>query len=406
MKGFVTETEVGIWIQTDEPSKVKLIMGENDGRFINPPETMKVIETVLENRFIARFKVSNLKSGTGYAYGFEINGQEPEKFHIIRTKSRYKKEQPNDFSLAFGSCADFDPPRTTEEEGSSLVFESIPLSSPTLMIWLGDNIYFKKEDFGSRENMFKRYQISRSRPYMQDLLKGAHHYAIWDDHDFGPNNSNSSYEYKNHSLEAFNLYWMNENQIFPGEGITSTFSYEDADFFLLDNRSWRIVDEENPDNNTIWGSRQMDWLKDQLKSSEAIFKIICTGGQFLSDAAVHENHANVAPVERQELLDFLKDEGIGGIVFLTGDRHSSELSMETIGNRKAYDWTISPMRANAYDHTDEPNTKRIKGSMFAQHMFGFIEFQGQFGSRELKLTAYDRSGNELWNYVINQEDLY
>ena len=44
---------------------------------------------------------------------------------------------------------------------------------------------------------------------MQPLLARTHNYAIWDDHDFGPNDSDRSSAIKAITLEAFKDSWPN-----------------------------------------------------------------------------------------------------------------------------------------------------------------------------------------------------
>ena len=64
---------------------------------------------------------------------------------------------------------------------------------------------------------------------MQPLLASASNYAIWDDHDFGPNDSDGSYTGKELTLEAFRMFWGNPGYGVPGvEGITTTFVWGDV----------------------------------------------------------------------------------------------------------------------------------------------------------------------------------
>ena len=60
------------------------------------------------------------------------------------------------------------------------------------MLWLGDNIYTREVDFYSLSGYQKRYTHTRNIKEMQPLLSNTHHYAIWDDHDYGPNNTDRS----------------------------------------------------------------------------------------------------------------------------------------------------------------------------------------------------------------------
>ena len=399
MLGYVTQTEAGLWIQTKEPIKGLLVFN-TPGR-----EGGRPFQTKEEDNFATIVALNDLLPGTTYTYYLQIDTIRSKTWEF-RTRPEYQEDAPQDFSLVFGSCSDFDP-ELTQEEQEGTIFDAIASQKPDLMIWLGDNIYFKEEDFESRDNMFKRYSIARSKPYIQDLLNTTHHYAIWDDHDFGPNNSNSSFAFKKHSLEAFQKFWVQKDYVFQDEAITHRFTLEDAEFFMLDNRSYRIVNEDDPKKNQIWGLKQIDWLKNSLKESKATFKIICTGGQFLSDAPVFENHVNVAPSEREDLIEMIQQEKIQGVIFLTGDRHSSELTAMPIDQeRTIFDWTISPFRAKTYDHSDENNSFRVNGSMFAEHMFGRIDFSGEKTKRELEFKGFNRMGQLVWAYKITQEMLY
>ena len=168
-----------------------------------------------------------------------------------------------------------------------------------------------------------RYTHTRSLPEIQPLLASTHHYATWDDHDYGPNDSDRSFSGKELTLKAFKDFWANPNYGVGGtEGVTGTFFWQDCQFFIMDDRWYRA-----PRHGTgeYFGKAQLTWLIDALRYSKASYKFICAGGQVLNDAAVFENYVQF-PEERQALLDSLDRYNIKGVVFLTGDRHHSEIS--------------------------------------------------------------------------------
>ena len=80
---------------------------------------------------------------------------------------------------------------------------------PDMMLWLGDNIYLREVDFQSYEGFLHRYTHARETPEMKNLLKACPNYAIWDDHDFGPNDSDGSWVHADWSREAFQTFWSN-----------------------------------------------------------------------------------------------------------------------------------------------------------------------------------------------------
>jgi alkaline phosphatase D len=91
---------------------------------------------------------------------------------------------------------------------------------------------------------------------------------------------------------VFKKYWANPAYGQDGQGIYTKLSYSDCDFFMMDDRSFRSSDrlepridgKPNPDKK-MWGDKQMEWLKNSLVSSNAVFKIIVTGSQTLNVAS-------------------------------------------------------------------------------------------------------------------------
>jgi alkaline phosphatase D len=104
---------------------------------------------------------------------------------------------PPTVRIATGSCAYMNDPASTGPGkpygGGEEIFDSIAATAPDLMLWLGDNIYLNESDYTSRHGIDRRYRYYRDHPAMRRLWTAAPHVAIWDDHDFGPDNSDSSY---------------------------------------------------------------------------------------------------------------------------------------------------------------------------------------------------------------------
>jgi alkaline phosphatase D len=121
----------------------------------------------------------------------------------------------------------------------------------------------------------------------------------------------------------------------------------------------------------------------------------------LSNAAIYENFAQF-PEERDWLLSELDRLKIRGVVFLTGDRHNSELTSFQLPNGNwVYDLTVSPLTASSYDHSDEPNSLRVPSTMVGQRNYGFIEITGPRKERKLRMKVKDADGITLWTRRIN-----
>jgi len=86
----------------------------------------------------------------------------------------------------------------------------------------------------------------RALPALQRLLVTAPQLAIWDDHDYGPNDSDMSYVLKGRSLELFRRYWANPSYGLPDvPGIFGLARFGDVDVFLLDDRWYRSANRMN-----------------------------------------------------------------------------------------------------------------------------------------------------------------
>ena len=141
--------------------------------------------------------------------------------------------------------------------------------------------------------------------------------------------------------------------------------------------------------------------------SDASFKFVAIGSQVLNDNHFGESYAEFMK-ERNELLDFVADNNIKGVVFLTGDKHYSELSKREWKGYPMYDFTCSPLTfpplprrlLGAYK-----NGNRVPHSDYGKRNFGRISFRGKKGNREMMLEVFSRSGRQRRCIVMNENDL-
>ncbi len=321
------------------------------------------------------------------------------------------RTDPPAFKVLTGSCAYINEPAYDRPGkgygGEYEIFETMAASDADLMVWLGDNIYLREVDFGSYAGFGHRYGHMRATPELQGLLKSQPNVAIWDDHDFGPNDCDGSFLHKDWSQQAFESFWANPGYGLPGEegGITTQFRFMDVEFFLLDNRYHRVNHRNVTQTSQILGEAQIDWLMAALSNSRAPFKVVAVGGQFLSDAAIYENHAQF-PTEREAIIRRLNEEDIRGVIFLSGDRHNGELTQLQLPNGHwVYDLTASPLTSSSYDHTDEPNTLRVEGTMIGERHFAELNFSGPRKDRELEIVMRGVAGDTIWTRTIRAQDM-
>lgn len=368
-----------------------------------------------------KIELNGLQMNTAYRYELWVDGKmyKTDFPTMFTTKELWQHRKPApDFTFLAGSCAYFnelvfDRPGKPYG-GDSTIFESMAKEKAAFNVWLGDNWYTREADFLSVWGLNYRASRDRSMKVIQPLMAAMPQYAIWDDHDYGPNDADKSYILKESSRNIFMKYTCNPSYGMNGEGIYTKFSYADVDFFLTDDRYFRSNDEladsingaVNP-GKTFFGAQQLEWLKNALLFSNATFKVIAVGSQVLNTFSKYECLQQY-PYEYQQLMNFLNEYNINGVLFLTGDRHHSEVIVqERNGKYPLYDVTVSPLTAGVGKVTGKEggNPQRIKNTLVEEQNYGRISVSGQKGKRVLLVQFMGLKGNEITSWQVEENEL-
>jgi alkaline phosphatase D len=249
---------------------------------------------------------------------------------------------------------------------------------------------------------------------LQGFMAAMPQYAIWDDHDYGPNDAGKSYIFKEESRNIFKNYTLNPSYGEEGKGIYTQFSHSDVDFFMTDDRYFRsepdIEDSINGQPNaakTYFGKQQMEWLKNALLASKGTFKIIVTGSQALNPMNGYECFLKYS-FEYNDLMNFLALHQITGVIFFSGDRHHSEvIKMERAGSFPLYDVTISPYTAGVSKVRDAELTNpfRVLNTLVEEQNFGKIMVTGKRNERLLKVQFLGIKGQLLGEWSVSEKEL-
>jgi alkaline phosphatase D len=409
MLGYSEMKEVLIWVQTEKPAQVSIQYWEKGDKTVHKTDP---IQTEKSTAYIARIIADEVTMGKKYDYEVLVNGKKMAFDYALEFQTQdlwqYRHDPPA-FSFIFGTCNYVNEEGTDRPGrgygGADEVYAAMHAKKPDFMLWGGDNFYYREPDY-TRTGMIHRNDHARAVKSMQPLLANVHQYAIWDDHDYGPNDSDRSFPLKHMSLEMFKLYWGNPNYVFPNEGITGKFQWADVEFFLMDDRWNKAPNELNDPTKNYWGAKQLTWLLDQLSTSKASFKIIVNGGQVVSPAKVFENMANYE-AERSYLLKEIKNRKIPGVLFFTGDRHISDLNkLEREGTYPLYDLTVSPMTAGKADAVKlDYNETLVPGTLVQERAFSKIDVSGPLKDRTLTITLFNVKGETIWTKELKSNQL-
>lgn len=418
MVGATAMRQAKIWMQATGQGTAQIEYWD-----IATPERVRKSATVPltpDNDFVGQFLVGLLEPGRSYGYRVLINGKVQKVPQTLAFKSQALwqwRTDALDWRMAFSSCGFVNEPaydRLGRPYGgppeAKRIYDTMVSAQPDLTLWGGDYLYFREADEDSELGLRYRWMYDRGTPEQQGILRTGSHIAIWDDHEFGPNDSNMSYGLKGEALRLFKLYWPNSSFGLPETpGTFGVHRFNDVDFFLLDNRSHRDHDDLKQKNKTMLGATQLRWLKNALLASVAPIKILVSGSQVTNEINRSEGWDKF-PEEREAFLKFLTDHRINGVMILSGDRHFTNLlRTERPGTYALHELTCSPLLSGPSSTTtrehESKNPAIVPGTFVNQRNFCTLDFKGPRTDRRIVIRSVATDGQQLWERELKLSEM-
>lgn len=386
-----------VWLMVKDVKEVKLWL-EQKGRYQEQTFDLTKMKGDL-GCYPIKATFTGLKPSREYVLGMEADGKTVGTAFSVKTFSSSSRAE---WSFIMGSCALETKGLFRPFVGKNRIFTHMAKSNADFMLWLGDNSYYLPSEWSNPKKMYRRQIKQRWVPEISEMISSMPNYAIWDDHDFGPNDCFGDFKEKEKSLAIIKDFWGNPyygTQNDPGN--FAHFKFQQAEFFLMDDRYYRCRPGED---SSLVGAGQLAWLKEGLKASEATFKFIAIGSQVVNRMNSNEAWA-MYPNEMKDLKAFIRNNKITGVVFLTGDRHHTELLVdEEDVAYPLYEYTSSPLTTLPTPYNtlgkEKNNPQRVPGTLITDHNFGKITVKGEGANAELILEAFDKNGEKVWGYVI------
>lgn len=255
---------------------------------------------------------------------------------------------------------------------------------------MGDNIYGDSPD---EKVLAAKYAQQKSIPGYAALREQCQVIGTWDDHDYGVNNGGKEFSAKEASQGAL-LDFLDEPRQSPRrkqKGVYWAHEYGEGNrktqVILLDVRYFR--DRPGKEGADILGAAQWAWLEAQLAGSDAELQLIVSGIQVLHEDHKYEKWANF-PLARTRLLNLAANKANGRVVFLSGDRHISEMAQLRHGSDATdlVEVTSSSLTHSWTSYPGEPNRHRIR-EVYSENNFGTIEIDWEQRAIELKIRDED-----------------
>lgn len=330
---------------------------------------------------LVKITQTGLAADTQFYYGLEIDG-------VLNTTITGKFKTPpaaagtaQSFKFAFSSCAN--------TNSNHVVFDRIRAQNPLFFAHLGDFHYL---NIGSNNiGLFRGgYEAQFAQARQHQLYREIPTVYMFDDHDYGPNDSNGTSASRNAALAAYRERVPHHPLVNNGAGDQVYHSFEIGRclFIVTDLRSEASpVGQTDNASKTKMGAAQKTWFKGLLSNPANAGKVFIwlSTSPWVPNVRVGEDHWGGYSTERTELANHIKANCLDRFFVLSGDTHAVGLDDGTHG-----DWATGgggPVREFTASPLDTST-----GTWTATYTSGYILNTGQFGIVEITDTGTSTIG--------------
>jgi alkaline phosphatase D len=337
----------------------------------------------------------------GRDYEFEVVGDDG----IVLDRRVLRALDPRGASRGFAvvSCVEDSTPQATRDG----MWDSLASTDPALVLMIGDNVYGARGNSTiGPEALWDRYvEVRQLKVKFYHQRKLIPTVGIWDDHDYGDNNGDHRYRWKNEALAIFNALYAQDPipGVFErGPGVSSWFRALGVRFQLMDGRFFKGTPGRSGQKSQ-WGASQESFLADSLKDAkEPVFLV--NGTLFFNTMFLTENYEKEFSSNFRTMIEGLRDFG-KPLFFVSGDVHWSEITRvpekylgyetcEIVSSgmhtfRTAIGEAVMPL----------PNSRRLRGAY--RNLFTLVKPTVAPGLTVLEITAYrDRQQVQYREHLI------
>jgi alkaline phosphatase D len=305
-------------------------------------------------------------------------------------------------TLAVGSCAD-------EKAGTQQLLRTVASMHPDAAAFIGDTPYIDTTDLARQR---KRYGEFLGQPGMAEWLASTPLASVWDDHDFGLNDTDGRLKGKERSLQAFREWHPNPSFGTGTEGVHHRFRLGAMEVFMLDTRWFArtarcaapdaadpvmegSADAATSAGWTLLGREQWAWLQDGLRASTAPIKLIVSSMVFNSSVRpLKTDYWGMYPEEYARLMRMVRDVP-GGVVLVSGDVHTSRLLLhptQASAGRDLWEVVSSPMHAGVHDSSLWSRSDWVKEHFPHPNMMALFTARQEGGVATLGVRFVDKDG--------------
>jgi len=368
--GDVTSTSAILWTRVDGGGQAKVEVWDNPGLTGKKAFQRNMPSTSAGSDFTVKIDATGLSSNTTYYYRFKHDTGTTTDLSPVGT-----------FKTAPSASTSADVKLTYDGDSDGIRFGGVPafnnfetlqqarLEGGDFFAYLGDTIYADSETGAppavTRDDYRNKYKENRTYPNLTDLLKSTSTYAVADDHEVVNDYDGQTVDPARYAagIGAFLEYLplrqsgLLHDVTCAGDPMFRSFHWgSKVDVIIPDERSCRSGDVAvqcqgdlaptlpppfrqafglppnpppgclaaiNDPTRTVLGPVQKQAFKNALLNSTAKYKLVINEYPIQQEWALPYDRWEGFGAERTELLNYIQNNGIDNVLFLTTDQHAT-----------------------------------------------------------------------------------
>lgn len=374
--GALTSDSVEIVAEVDDDAErvVAVVTDEVDD------VTHRSLAVIPDGDEIVRLRVEGLRPDRPHRVEIEVDGVLEQQ----RGSGSFATapDGPASFRFVAGACA------RTGSNGA--VFDAMLEEDPLFYLMLGD-IHYRNLDDDDEDLYRSAYRQVLQQPAQAELYRNVPISYVWDDHDYGPNDSDAGAGGRRAARSVFREMVPHHPLELDGDAaIHRAYTIGRVRFVLTDTRSERT-------DESMLGVDQLEWLIDELTHASATHGLVVWAnsvpwvGETSSDAWARW------PEERRRIADALAVAGVDNLVMISGDAH-----MVAIDDGTNTDYSTDQVGGFPLLHAaalDRPGSEKggpySEGAFPGSGQYGLVDIRDDGERIEVTLTGRTWEGEDL-----------